>query len=76
MTQKMRQDQEKALNQIIKRRQNLEQRSVKSLLKVKLLDTSGQIDQPYDFHVWNPQEEHFHELKENEIVSIFNTATK
>ncbi|XP_076263137.1 uncharacterized protein LOC143198074 isoform X2 [Rhynchophorus ferrugineus] len=75
MTQKMKLDQEKALKEIIKSRQNLAERSVRSLLKVKLLDISGKIEQPYDFHIWKPQEEHFQELKENEIISIFNITS-
>lgn len=54
----------------------LGQRSVKAVLKIKLVDAAYDSDKVYDFHVWKPGEGHLQELKEGEIVSIFNVSCR
>lgn len=52
------------------------QRTVKALLKIKIVDACYNSDTIYDFQVWEPTESHLHELREGEIVTIFNTSCR
>ncbi|CAG9763242.1 unnamed protein product [Ceutorhynchus assimilis] len=48
------------------------QRAVTSMLKLKLIDTATNSLEIRDFFIWQPSENHLDELKEGDIVSVFN----
>ncbi|KAH1003675.1 hypothetical protein HUJ04_003554 [Dendroctonus ponderosae] len=50
------------------------QRAVKALLKIKIVDACYNSDKIHDLQVWKPTENHLHELREGEIVTLFNTS--
>ncbi|XP_030754096.1 breast cancer type 2 susceptibility protein homolog [Sitophilus oryzae] len=67
-------EQHEALKQMNDIHKLIPNRSTTAVLKIKILDTSCTSNKSYDLHIWNPQESHFLELKEGNIITVYNVS--
>ncbi|KAL1516534.1 hypothetical protein ABEB36_000441 [Hypothenemus hampei] len=66
---------ERREQEVFNMKEKVKDRTVSSILKLKVIDCYGSSKKFYLFHIWNPTEDHLFELKENRVITVFNAIS-